>query len=247
MMGAGALRRWAGPIATIAIAGLAVVFAFRLGSGDPARVAASLALALFLPGYAFLGALYPNDSIDGPAKVTLRVGLSIAITSLLGLVLNWPDSGLDLTNWCIGLASLTVVLAAVGLIRGEGVSKPRLNLRGPLLFGLTLVPACALAILAVGVSAQGAADQPEPGFSVLTVNAAAGNATVVNREQRPESYRLTAAAGSEQLGTWRRRLNAGRSWVVRLPNSQGSGELTIDLYKVGHPGPYRTLTLSGQG
>jgi uncharacterized membrane protein len=244
MRGPGFVRRSAGLFATIVVAALTVVLALSLDAAEPFRVATSLALALYLPGYAFLAAAYPNDSIEGPAKVTLSIGLSISITSLLGLVLNWPGSGLDLTNWCIGLTGLTVIFATTGLIRREGVSAPTMSFRAPLWFGLALVPACALAIVAVGVSAQGAADQPEPGFSVLTVNAEASKATVVNREKRPERYRLTTSIGSEELGGRSRRLNAGDSWVVKLPESSGQGELEIDLYKDGQPGPYRTLRLS---
>ena len=45
---------------------------------------------LFLPGYALIATLFPRkDDLDGIERIALSFGLSIAITPLLGLALNY--------------------------------------------------------------------------------------------------------------------------------------------------------------
>jgi len=97
----------------------------------PVRVVFGLAFVLFVPGYAFIAALFPEagepfdggdaaetpsseagslptGGIDGIERVALALGLSIAITPLIGLVLNF-------TPWGIRLVPILVSLSAFSL------------------------------------------------------------------------------------------------------------------------------------
>jgi len=67
---------------------------------------------LFLPGYALIATLFPRkDDLDGIERVALSFGLSIAITPLLGLALNYTPSGIRLSPVLIVLSVFTISLA----------------------------------------------------------------------------------------------------------------------------------------
>jgi uncharacterized membrane protein len=107
----------------------------------PLRVPLGLAFALFVPGYVFIAALFPeagasptpDDSaeadgdafaegsirsgIDGIERVALAFGLSIAIVPLIGLVLNFTPWGIRLAPIMISLTAFTVAAAAVAAHR----------------------------------------------------------------------------------------------------------------------------------
>lgn len=90
------------------------------------------ALVLFLPGYGLIEALYPKkgldsqvervaliraDMNDGLTRFALSIGLSLAITPLVGLVLNYTPFGIRLIPVTISLAGLTVALLLTALYR----------------------------------------------------------------------------------------------------------------------------------
>lgn len=113
----------------------------------PLRVVLGLPLVLFLPGYAFIAALFPeagsppedemddpNDEtepaaagagtgrlrdrgIDGIERVALSFGLSIAIVPLIGLVLNFTPWGIRLLPILTSVSGFTLVAAAVAAVR----------------------------------------------------------------------------------------------------------------------------------
>ncbi|QFU82268.1 DUF1616 domain-containing protein [Natronorubrum aibiense] len=115
----------------------------------PLRVPLGLAFVLFVPGYAFIAALFPeagvsptaeedlessgdDDSggliqsrvldrdrsgIDGIERVALSFGLSIAITPLLGLVLNFTPWGIRLVPIMVTVSAFTAVATAVAAVR----------------------------------------------------------------------------------------------------------------------------------
>lgn len=102
----------------------------------PLRVVFGLPLVLFIPGYAFVAALFPeagdppadldNDTdatdlvtsgIDGIERVALSFGLSIALVPMIGLVLNFTPWGIRLVPILIALNSLTLVATAIAVQR----------------------------------------------------------------------------------------------------------------------------------
>jgi uncharacterized membrane protein len=78
----------------------------------PIRIILGLPLVLFLPGYSLIAALFPRkDDLDGIERVALSIGLSIAITPLLGLALNYTPFGIRLSPVLIVLSVFTISLA----------------------------------------------------------------------------------------------------------------------------------------
>jgi uncharacterized membrane protein len=82
------------------------------------RYAFGFILAVFLPGYCLTETLFPRkNSIDEIERLTYSVGLSFAVTALVGLFLSLTPFGLTLTTALLTLGSIVVVLALVALNR----------------------------------------------------------------------------------------------------------------------------------
>jgi uncharacterized membrane protein len=114
---AAAPQRAAGEFLAIAAGGLVLVALIALGSGGlPAPLAAlrvflGAAYVLFLPGYALQAALFPRaGDLDGPERLALSFGLSVAIVPLLAVALHVLPWGLRL--WPIAAAEGLTIAAA---------------------------------------------------------------------------------------------------------------------------------------
>jgi uncharacterized membrane protein len=101
----------------------------------PLRVVFGLPFVLFVPGYAFIAALFPEDGsgpsevdgtaqdtperggIDGIERVALSFGLSIAIVPLIGLALNFTPFGIRLVPIVVSLTVFTVGSTVVAATR----------------------------------------------------------------------------------------------------------------------------------
>ena len=110
-----------------------------VGAGTVLRTLLGLPLVLFLPGYAFVAALFPETGqardgsppddtrdtlprrIDGPERLTLSVGASVAIAPLIGLVLNYTPWGLTLPSVTLSLSAFTALAASVGIVRRQAL------------------------------------------------------------------------------------------------------------------------------
>ncbi|HTY90208.1 MAG TPA: DUF1616 domain-containing protein [Methanocella sp.] len=79
------------------------------------RSALGLVMVLFVPGYTLIAALFPGKKdIDGIERAALSFGLSIAVSPLIGLGLNYTPWGirLDPIVVCLTIFTLVCVLAA---------------------------------------------------------------------------------------------------------------------------------------
>lgn len=112
----------------------------------PLRVPVGLVFVLFVPGYAFIAALFPEEGespvktadteretgaspsmaddlsfrdrgIDGIERVALSFGLSIAIVPLIGLALNFTPFGIRLVPIVFSLSGFTVVTTVIAAVR----------------------------------------------------------------------------------------------------------------------------------
>ena len=71
-------------------------------SGTIPRTVLGLFLVLFLPGYAIIASLFPKqDDLDGIERLALSFGLSIAVTPLIGLLLNYTSYGIKIRSYFI--------------------------------------------------------------------------------------------------------------------------------------------------
>ena len=82
------------------------------------RYAFGFILAVFLPGYCLTEALFPRkNSMDEIERFTFSIGLSFAVTALVGLFLSFTPFGLTMTTALLTLGFVVISLALVALKR----------------------------------------------------------------------------------------------------------------------------------
>jgi uncharacterized membrane protein len=88
---------------------------------------------LWLPGYAFIKALFPQDlpfgratarspgtsekDLDSIERIALSLGMSIALVPIVGLLLNYTPWGIQLTPIILSLTALTTIFATAAIAR----------------------------------------------------------------------------------------------------------------------------------
>lgn len=104
-------------ISSLAI--LTLIFVLLPGLNDTiVRTILGLIFILFIPGYSLIAALFPKkDELDTIERLALSFGLSIAITPLTGLMLNYTPYGIRLDPILLTLTGLTLALVLAAFIR----------------------------------------------------------------------------------------------------------------------------------
>ncbi|TRZ53358.1 MAG: DUF1616 domain-containing protein [Dehalococcoidia bacterium] len=79
---------------------------------------------LFLPGYTFIKALFPEKELDNIERVALSIGMSLALVPITGLILNYTPWGIRTTPITISLLALTTIFATAAVIREHQTKTP---------------------------------------------------------------------------------------------------------------------------
>jgi len=91
------------------------------------RIVIGLPFILFFPGYSLISLLFPSkQSLDTIERIALSFGLSIAITPLIGLGLNYTPFG-------IRLEPILASISAFNIICSIGSMKRRIDTKDPFL------------------------------------------------------------------------------------------------------------------
>lgn len=117
-------------IAVLLLTGLLMVSVFvPVVRETPLRIAFSIPFVLFLPGYAVIAALFPEDSahdeiqktqwsnITTIERVLLSVGTSIAVVPLIGVLATFTPWGITLAPVVIGTSTFIVICTAIAAYR----------------------------------------------------------------------------------------------------------------------------------
>jgi hypothetical protein len=96
---------------------------------------------IWLPGYAFIKALFPQHppfakgiahtpetsekNIDTIERVALSIGMSLALVPIAGLMLNYTPWGIRLTPIVLSLLALTTIFATAAIIREHAAQTPK--------------------------------------------------------------------------------------------------------------------------
>lgn len=99
------------------------------------RAFLGLIFVLLLPGFSLAKTLYPinvpiktsSENLDLIERIILSIGMSIILTFIVGLVLNYSPWGLALTPETLALALFTVILALVAITREYQMQKAKLG------------------------------------------------------------------------------------------------------------------------
>lgn len=248
-------------VTSMIMAIVVVVLTVSRASGFGASRLLALPFVLILPGYVITGALFPRGALGSIERLAVSLGLSLSVTVLGGVALNWTPWGLQPESWAVLLGGITIIAGGVALVQYRrfynGVAfRPRLPLRAR--EGVLLALAAALALGALGIARVGASTQQTPGFTqlwILPPAAPDGNAIrlgIRSMEANAEGYSLQLKAGNKILQEWPLiDLAPGMTWEdsVELGGQQSRGRLIeAFLYRLDTPGVvYRHVLLqSGQ-
>jgi len=72
---------------------------------------------LWLPGYTLIKALFPEKELDSIERVSLSIGMSLALVPMIGLLLNYTPWGIRITPVTISLLAVTLTFATAAIIR----------------------------------------------------------------------------------------------------------------------------------
>lgn len=90
---------------------------------SPARIILGLPFILFFSSYVLICALFPRkEDLDWFERLALSMGLSIAVTSLIGLALNYTPFGIGLYPVMLSLFLFMLLMSAVTMYRRRTVS-----------------------------------------------------------------------------------------------------------------------------
>lgn len=103
----------------LGLAGIAMASAYLPGAGPwLVRLSLAIVLFMFLPGYAFVAALYPRkDDVSGIVRMTLSGGLSLVISPLIGFVLNYTAWGVSRIPMAVGATVFVLAFLGIAAIR----------------------------------------------------------------------------------------------------------------------------------
>lgn len=133
------------------------------------RVVVTLPLVIALPGYALSAALFVTSALGTPERILSSIGLSLAITMIGGLFLNWTAWGMQTTSWTVWLGSITLGASAVALWRRRDVVSNAI----PVKLGLSLRQgalvylAASIVVLAIGMARTPTPQQGLQGYTTL--------------------------------------------------------------------------------
>jgi hypothetical protein len=90
-----------------------------------ARYVLGAIFILWLPGYAFIKALFPaqlpiktnSKDLDTIERIALSLGMNLALVPITGLLLNYTPWGIRLTPITLSLTALTLTFATAAMIR----------------------------------------------------------------------------------------------------------------------------------
>ncbi len=81
------------------------------------RMVVGIIYTVFVPGYMFLQTLYPSKELSSLEELLISIGLSIALSSILGLILNYTPFGIRTESLALTLSILVLTLSLAALTR----------------------------------------------------------------------------------------------------------------------------------
>lgn len=211
------------------------------------RTLIAIPLVFVLPGAALLRAL--DLQFSPCSRVPIVVGLSMAITVLSGLALDWLG-GLTPLGWAAWLGGVSILAAAVaaqGNAAGIRALPPTVRVR----HGVMLAATVAVVVLTFLGTLRGTATYhpfPHTSFWMLPEEAAS-NVYLIgikNNEGRTESYAVQLMVDQRITGEWQDlELASGQSVTYPVMVPQGAPAQAW-LYRAEQPNAiYRKVSVAG--
>jgi uncharacterized membrane protein len=202
---------------------------------------------LFAPGYAMTRLIVSSDRFGALERVVLSLGLSIAVTILGGILLNFSPFGLNVVafTWLVSL--VTITCAVLAWRKGDQkLTLPRLALRPAhwLWFGLAAI----LVVSAFALSVYGAQTYQNTAFTqawLLPADSAHVTLGLHNDEGHTETYQVTLVVNGKLAHQWKNiTLTTQQGWQQSYAVSGPPGaHVLVKIYRMENPTTvYRTVT-----
>jgi uncharacterized membrane protein len=242
---------------------LATVALTLLGVSSPAlRLLLGLPLALVLPGYAMMSALFPRRTLGGVERTLFTLSLSLSTVILCGFVLNRTPWGLRPESWAVILSDVTLGASLIAVARRHLIpARPASQaheqetstaqpptagrLRLGLTVGQTVLFGLAIAVVASAMllARSEAALRPAPDVIQLWMlpgdQAAIVRVGVNSVGPAEGTFRLQIQRGGYIIHEWPSlTITAGQRWEQTLTlegRQPGSGPFEARLYRSEEP------------
>ncbi len=110
---------------TIDVLTLALILVINLIPVSGIRIVLGLPFLLFFPGYMLIAALFPGKSgMDGFERIALSFAMSIVVTPLIGLVLNYTPWGIRLDTVLYSVSLFILVASFAAWLRRRRLPEP---------------------------------------------------------------------------------------------------------------------------
>lgn len=207
---------------------------------EAVRVLIVVPMVLLVPGYVATKVAFPREPLD-LERLVLAVGVSLAVTVLIGLLLNVVHM-MNVAGWSLGIGGLTLFLLPFAKWgASEPVQLPALSR----VQKLSVTFGSLLAVLAVLLSGVGYSQLREFHFTELWMVPTQAPPTyrlgITNQEQSPTRYDLEVVTPNAVIASWNDiSLTAGATWQrdIQLPiirNASVEQRFTARLYKHDNP------------
>lgn len=232
----------------------AAIVVVLLGMQNIFRVLLALPLVFILPGYSLVAAMYANRTLAVEIHTVFAIALSVSVTAIGGLILNFTSQGLNAESWLLFLSVTTLAASGLALIRRNRLAvftnsdlRLTFNWSQIAMFGLAVV----LVFVAIRLTRTGIVNQPVEGFTQLWMLPPAENMQnavqigITNEEATTTTYRLIVKAGNDVLGDWRDiELEPGEQWQDYF-RVDGQTNVEAALYRAHAPNTiYRNVSLT---
>jgi uncharacterized membrane protein len=238
---------------TAAIVGVVVLLALAILFPSTIRILLVVPFLLFLPGYGLIALLFPRPALDIPARLLLSVGLSLATTAFIGLILNMTSPGLRIQNplllllvgglGLLGLRSLIMDVRQVD--RSTIPARIGLDVRQMVLFGLAAV----ITTIAIFVARTPSSPKDLLGYTLFWVQAGKTpnslEVGVRSEEFQTTKFQVRFDIKGETKNGPTFELGPGQTWdySLKLDGENLTGQpVTLLLYRLDDPTkPYRRV------
>jgi len=103
---------------------IALILAILFSLSNILHLILGLPFVLFFPGYTLVAVLFPKrEGIGGIGRIALSFGMSIIVTALIGIILNYTPWGITPESVLYSLASFIFIISIIAWVRRRGLGE----------------------------------------------------------------------------------------------------------------------------
>jgi hypothetical protein len=221
------------------------------------RTILALVAILLAPGYLLLRTLYPRGGPQDAERITLILGCSLAVTVIVGLLLQLTPGGLTTASEIWGIGGVLAVLAAAAAARSVAARRREQSSHSPrpsvLLLPRRAVPWVLFGLLGLAAYAiaRGGANSVarRSAFTQLWLIPRDGRLQVgvSSFEHHETPFHVSVTAGHRSIAHFKFTLDPGSTYTKEItvsPSLIANRRLDVRLFLGQSSAPYRRVSWS---